>query len=101
MIAEHRNRDTKIGRGIEHFEVANNNALGARAGNLGIWIKQKGKSELVDFGYGGVIEWIAEPSNVRQDRRRVERALRNAIRPLTDTFLAEKISLLADHWCPA
>lgn len=92
LVAEHRNRDTKVGRGIQHFEVARNNSLGARAGNLGIWIKQEGKSELVDFGYGGVIEWIADPSNEGRDRRRVERALRNAIRPLTDQFLAEQVS---------
>lgn len=92
LVAEHRNSATKVGRGIQHFEVASNLALGARSGNLGIWIKQEGKSELVDFGYGGVIEWIADPSNDRQDRRRVERALRNAIRYRTDQFLANLLS---------
>lgn len=92
LVAEHRNSEAKIGSGIERFEVASNSSLGARAGNLGIWIKQVGKSELVDFGYGGVVEWIADPGNERQEGRRVERALRNAIRPLTDQFLADCLS---------
>jgi hypothetical protein len=81
-----------VGKGIRHFEVASNSVLGARSGNLGIWIKQEGNRELVDFGYGGVIEWIADPSNDRQDGRRVERALRNAIRHRTDQFLADRLS---------
>lgn len=92
LVAEHRNSATKIGKGIQHFEVASNAAIGARSGNLGIWIKQEGKSELVDFGYGGVIEWIADPSNDRQDRRRVERALRNAIRHRTERYLVDRLS---------
>lgn len=92
LVAEHRNSATKVGRGIQHFVVASNAALGARSGNLGIWIKQEGKGELVDFGYGGVIEWIADPSNDRRDRRRVERALRNAIRHQTDRFLRDRLS---------
>ncbi len=91
LVAEHRNRNEKVGKGIEHFEVARNNTLGARSGNLGIWIKQVGEAKLVDFGYGGVIEWIADPSNTRHDKRRVERALRNAIRSQTAQYLAEQL----------
>lgn len=92
LVAEHRNREEKVGNGIEHFEVARNNSIGARAGNLGIWIKQVGKRELVDFGYGGVMEWLADPSNSRHEKRRVQRALRNAIRSVTDEYLSNKLN---------
>jgi hypothetical protein len=92
LVAEHRNREEKIGDGIQHFVVARNNSLGARAGNLGIWIKQVCRQDLVDFGYGGVMEWIADPGNARQERRRVQRALRNAIRVVTDEYLSNQLN---------
>lgn len=92
LVAEHRNREEKVGDGIHHFEVARNNSLGARAGNLGVWIKQVGRQDLVDFGYGGVIEWIADPGNARQERRRVQRALRNTIRVVTNEYLSNQLN---------
>ena len=88
LVEEHRHRDEKVGPGIEYFQVAPTNSLRARSGNLGVWIKQVGVGDLVDFGYGGVIRTIADVGGSRQDRERVDRALRNAIRPATDRFLA-------------
>lgn len=88
LVEEHRHRDEKIGSGIEYFQVAPTQGLGARTGNLGIWIKQIGVEALVDFGYGGVIRGIADDGGSRQEKERVDRALRAAIRPTTNKFLA-------------
>lgn len=90
LVEEHRHREAKFGKGIEYFQIAPNQGLGARTGNLGIWIKQIGVEELVDFGYGGVIRGIADAGGSRQEKERVDRALRTAIRPTTNRFLAEK-----------
>ncbi|POH74676.1 DUF3223 domain-containing protein [Arthrobacter glacialis] len=90
LVEEHRHRDEKIGKGIEYFQVAPTKSLRARSGNFGVWIKQVGVEELVDFGYGGVIEGIPDAGGSRQEMNRVDRALRGAIRPATDRFLAEQ-----------
>jgi hypothetical protein len=89
LVEEHRHREEKIGRGIEFFQVAPTSSLHARSGNFGIWIKQTGVDDLVDFGYGGVIRGITDAGGSRQERERVERALRLAIRPMTDKFLSD------------
>lgn len=88
LVEEHRHREEKVGNGIEYFQVAPTSSLHARTGNFGIWIKQTGVEELVDFGYGGVIRGITDAGGSREERTRVDRALRNAIRPSTDEFLA-------------
>lgn len=90
LVEEHRYREAKIGAGIEYFQVAPTQSLCAKSGNLGIWIKQIDVEKLVDFGSGGVIERIADAGGSRQERSRVDRALRGAIRPVTDRFLAEQ-----------
>ena len=87
LVEEHRHREEKIGNGIEFFQVAPTSSLHARSGNFGIWIKQTGVEELVDFGYGGVIRGITDAGGSRQERERVDRGLRNAIRAVTDGFL--------------
>ncbi|MGY2746220.1 DUF3223 domain-containing protein [Arthrobacter sp. UYCu723] len=89
LVEEHRNRDEKVGNGIEYFQVRRNNSLGARAGNYGVWIKQRGVDDLIDFGYGGVVTGIADTGGARQELARVDRALRLAIRPMTDRFLSD------------
>lgn len=90
LVEEHRHRDEKVGKGVEYFQVAPTSSLRARSGNLGIWIKQIGVDELVDFGYGGVVDRIADAGGSRQDKKRVDGALRNAIRPVTDRYLVER-----------
>lgn len=92
LVEEHRHREAKIGNGIEYFQVAPTQSLGGRSGNLGIWIKQIGVEELVDFGYGGVIRGMADAGGSRQERERVDRALRAAIRAVTNRFLSEEKS---------
>lgn len=89
LVEEHRHRDEKVGAGIEYFQVRRNNTLGAKSGNYGVWIKQYGVNDLVDFGYGGVIRGIADDGAARQERVRIDRALRLAIRPMTDQFLSD------------
>jgi hypothetical protein len=101
LVEEHRHREEKVGNGIEYFQVAPTSSLHARTGNFGIWIKQTGVEELVDFGYGGVIRGITDAGGSRQERTRVDRALRNAIRPSTDEFLAgQRASGIREYrWC--
>ncbi|GAA3278614.1 DUF3223 domain-containing protein [Paenarthrobacter aurescens] len=88
LVDEHRHRDEKVGAGIEYFQVRRNGSLKARSGNYGVWIKQRGVDDLIDFGYGGVIRGLADVGGARQEQARVDRALRLAIRPVTDEFLA-------------
>jgi len=89
LVEEHRHREEKIGNGIEFFQVGPTSSLHARSGNFGIWIKQTGVEELLDFGYGGVIRGITDAGGSRQERERVDRALRLAVRPMTDKFLSD------------
>ncbi|ASN19930.1 hypothetical protein CGK93_09770 [Arthrobacter sp. YN] len=88
LVDEHRHREEKVGAGIEYFQVRLNGSLRARTGNYGVWIKQYGVDDLIDFGYGGVISRLANAGGARQEHARIDRALRLAIRPITDEFLS-------------